>query len=603
MRKFTLFLMSLLLTVGAMAQFSNDNLLNVKSGDYFVYHTDASGIKHYLQIDKNGTVTTVTENPLYFEFTKNASGNHMDDHKFSTWYKMSMNGFVLSNTDYQGTTITSKVWNAGWDDMDWAVQAIFLNEDEEAAIRLTNVSNESNDWRGHWFVGIDDNFKPIAKDPSLDEDLFLWKIVDAHLLEPQEYIASANLQVVENDCELEPSMFFSNAYHEYDDSDKFTSWEVLLDNNVDTYFHSTWKGMDQVPDYIRINLGDENSVQEFKVRYKTRNHDNSSIDSPLSIKVEGSNNVDGEYELITTLSSTVQSAGAEYVSPYIEATKPYSVLRFTVTKTSRDPNNSHPYFAISEFGIEKREYTVSEQYSLVKNEIIALFRAMNTYENNKSDANIEVLESKLQDLKTAIATLVPSFTLNVTDAGWATLYLGYNALIPDFTNAGDDAGAYIVTGVKQDGWLTMEKVVGVLPENTGIIVKANEDDYVFNYAAEATIDVQRNLLQGSVEDLNVEGEAYVLGYAEGTTEVVFGKAKMNGTYWLNKAHKAYLPVSALPASLQSNSLRFDFGTTAIEEVETENAEAEVIFDLTGRRVNQITKAGVYIVNGKKTLVK
>lgn len=42
--------------------------------------------------------------------------------------------------------------------------------------------------------------------------------------------------------------------------------------------------------------------------------------------------------------------------------------------------------------------------------------------------------------------------------------------------------------------------------------------------------------------------------------------------------------------------------TAIEGVEAE-AENAVIYDLTGRRVNEITKAGIYIINGKKTLVK
>ena len=42
--------------------------------------------------------------------------------------------------------------------------------------------------------------------------------------------------------------------------------------------------------------------------------------------------------------------------------------------------------------------------------------------------------------------------------------------------------------------------------------------------------------------------------------------------------------------------------TAIEGVEAE-AENAVIYDLTGRRVNEITKAGIYIVNGKKVLVK
>ena len=44
------------------------------------------------------------------------------------------------------------------------------------------------------------------------------------------------------------------------------------------------------------------------------------------------------------------------------------------------------------------------------------------------------------------------------------------------------------------------------------------------------------------------------------------------------------------------------GDTAIEGVEAENGE-KVIYDLTGRRVENITKAGIYIVNGKKVLVK
>ncbi len=44
------------------------------------------------------------------------------------------------------------------------------------------------------------------------------------------------------------------------------------------------------------------------------------------------------------------------------------------------------------------------------------------------------------------------------------------------------------------------------------------------------------------------------------------------------------------------------GDTAIEEVKGENG-AKVIYDLTGRRVENITNAGIYIVNGKKVLVK
>ncbi len=47
---------------------------------------------------------------------------------------------------------------------------------------------------------------------------------------------------------------------------------------------------------------------------------------------------------------------------------------------------------------------------------------------------------------------------------------------------------------------------------------------------------------------------------------------------------------------------FDKDTTAIEDVEAE-AEGTVIYDLTGRRINEITKAGIYIVNGVKKVIK
>ena len=44
-------------------------------------------------------------------------------------------------------------------------------------------------------------------------------------------------------------------------------------------------------------------------------------------------------------------------------------------------------------------------------------------------------------------------------------------------------------------------------------------------------------------------------------------------------------------------------TTGIEEVKGENGKAKTIYDLTGRQVNEITKAGIYIVDGKKVFVK
>ena len=44
------------------------------------------------------------------------------------------------------------------------------------------------------------------------------------------------------------------------------------------------------------------------------------------------------------------------------------------------------------------------------------------------------------------------------------------------------------------------------------------------------------------------------------------------------------------------------GESSVDDVVVENG-AKVIYDLTGRRIDNITKAGIYIVNGKKVLVK
>ena len=69
------------------------------------------------------------------------------------------------------------------------------------------------------------------------------------------------------------------------------------------------------------------------------------------------------------------------------------------------------------------------------------------------------------------------------------------------------------------------------------------------------------------------------------------------------AGKAYLRTSDLPANASQLSLDFGDGTTGITDVRggmtTVRGE---YFDLQGRRVAQPTK-GLYIVNGKKVIVK
>ena len=45
------------------------------------------------------------------------------------------------------------------------------------------------------------------------------------------------------------------------------------------------------------------------------------------------------------------------------------------------------------------------------------------------------------------------------------------------------------------------------------------------------------------------------------------------------------------------------GVTGIDEITENGVQSTVIFDLTGRRVESITTPGIYIIGGKKMLVK
>ena len=189
-------------------------------------------------------------------------------------------------------------------------------------------------------------------------------------------------------------------------------------------------------------------------------------------------------------------------------------------------------------------------------------------------------------------TEAPSYELSVSAAGWATLFLNFAATIPA------EVEAYAVTTVN-DGYVTLTQVKGALPANTGVVVKASMGEYEFVYTDEPVEQIADNKLKGSAVATNVTEEAYVLGIVEG--EVGLYKAEMAGGVWLNNANKAYLPAS-VASGAASYSFRFEGATTAIENVVVENA-SNVIFDLTGRKVEAISAPGIYVVNGKKVLVK
>lgn len=193
-----------------------------------------------------------------------------------------------------------------------------------------------------------------------------------------------------------------------------------------------------------------------------------------------------------------------------------------------------------------------------------------------------------------------------TKEGYSTFYNANSVQVP----AGVQCG--IVTGV-ENGVMTIDykyQAGDKLPANTPVIVKA---EGIQPYPLAITTSTAKvpagNLLKGAAEDGEFTTEAnyyyYKLAYDNFTAKTGLGFywGEANGGAFTMKAGKAYLAVEkTLAQGAQKFSL--EGNATGIEAVEQANEANRVVYTLDGRRVmNEKLAKGLYIINGKKVLVK
>ena len=194
--------------------------------------------------------------------------------------------------------------------------------------------------------------------------------------------------------------------------------------------------------------------------------------------------------------------------------------------------------------------------------------------------------------------LVPVTEVEVPVNEFASIYLPFAVSV-------EGATAYAVEETNSTHAIFAEKAD--IPAYQGAILEGN-GTATLTIIDEATTDWTNNMLKGSTVDAYLAGPAYVLS-KPADSEIGFYKAALNKneageegtTHFKNNANKAYLVVPGA-SEVASYSFRFGEGTTGVEKVEIRNEKSE-IYDLTGRRVETITEPGIYIVNGKKVLVK
>ena len=192
------------------------------------------------------------------------------------------------------------------------------------------------------------------------------------------------------------------------------------------------------------------------------------------------------------------------------------------------------------------------------------------------------------------ASLYHAVSATIGDAGYATLYAPVALTIPE------ELVAYTSLYNSDKTTLTLTPLTAgvAIPANTGIILEGAPGTYPLAKAenAEAIAD---NVLTGTASGIatsSVEGAVYTL--QEDGDDIAF----MQYTGIALSAGKAYLKLDDAPAS--AISVRFE-GTTDIDVMEStaNGQQSTAIYDLLGRRVEAMTKGGIYIVNGKKVVIK
>lgn len=194
-----------------------------------------------------------------------------------------------------------------------------------------------------------------------------------------------------------------------------------------------------------------------------------------------------------------------------------------------------------------------------------------------------------------------SYNVSVGATGYATLYYGTkNLVVPENV----EAYTYTVSNGKLEESY-MYSPNEVIPAGTGVILKASTGEYKFTVTEESGLEDSDNLLFGFDEASTTVAPAagdylfYLLGVDNGKVGFYWGKD--NGAAFTSGAHKAYLAVPTEQAS-GLRGFSFDGSVVGINTIGVDMPEGNA-YDLQGRRVQQLQKNGLYIVDGKKVLAK
>ena len=190
--------------------------------------------------------------------------------------------------------------------------------------------------------------------------------------------------------------------------------------------------------------------------------------------------------------------------------------------------------------------------------------------------------------------LTQAYDLAVSDADAATLVLPFESTIPT------GVSAYTLTYTSGDA-VTATPVAGtILSANTPVLINADEGSYKFLTSATSGAFATGSdaVTVGALTGVYAETTPGTGHYILSVKYSKLGFYKTTGSSKVAPYHAYLTATASAPAFLD-----FVYGSTsAIETPRTEQSAQGVYFNLNGQRVEHPTK-GLYIVNGKKVIMK
>ena len=219
-----------------------------------------------------------------------------------------------------------------------------------------------------------------------------------------------------------------------------------------------------------------------------------------------------------------------------------------------------------------------------------------------SNCKLYVFADKVEGYKTAdfwsfYADKIEPLTLTANAGGkpgeyWATYY-------NDLAECKVDENTKVFKIALTNNSLEMTKIDdGIINLSQGVVLKSTSASIPLYYSATGSATIYSdNSLLGTMTTISNPGNAFVLN--KGSQGIGFYKLSASGTIG---AHKAYLTYDGSSARAFF-SFDEDSETTSISEIETmRNVGNETFYNLNGQKVQNPTK-GLYIVNGKKVIIK